>query len=117
MQQITDISILEPEGELDSHQGRLLLDQINTLLQFEWSRVVIDLSDVDHIDIKILPELLRAALFSANQFGGLKLANVGSYTRTLLRLAGIEGHFETYDSVADAVLSFGTPMGGTDTLQ
>lgn len=106
VQQVDDVSILGPAGELDSYEGRLLLEKISNLIRYEWSKIVIDLKEVNHIHFRFLSDLLAVSTVSSLLSGGIKLANLNAYTREILRLAGVDHYFETYDSVAEAVLSF-----------
>lgn len=106
----SDISVFNPAGELDPFDGRELVEKIRSFLQSEWSKIVIDLSQVEHIHYGVLGELWGLAEASAGLSGGIKLANINSHNRQILRLTGMDRRFETYDSVADAVLSFQNPL-------
>jgi anti-anti-sigma factor len=107
---VDDISVFNPSGELSRVDGLDLVAKIKTFIQSDWSKIVIDLSQVDHIHYGVLGELWGLAEVSAIRAGGIKLANVSPYNRQILRLTGMDRRFETYDSVADAVLSFQNPL-------
>jgi anti-anti-sigma factor len=106
LQQVADISIFGPAGELDSHDGGILIRKIEELFRREWSKIVLDLRDVEHIHFRFLGDLVSLAKSSSVLSGGIKLANLSPYTREILRLAGVGDFLETYDSVAEAILSF-----------
>ena len=106
MTQIADVSVLNPQGEIDSQEGKLLLDRIGQLLRNKWKKVVLDFGNVEHVHYRVFSELTRASLVYALQSGAIKIANLNSYTKQILKFAGADPFFETYDSVADAVLSF-----------
>lgn len=110
MEKVEDISILNPAGELDTHEGRILLQQIANLIKFDWRKIVLDLREVDHIHFRFLSELGTAAHASSLQSGGIKLANLNPYTREILKMTGADKYLETYDSVAEAILSFHNPL-------
>ncbi len=108
--QVDDVSIFNPSGELDHVDGRALLEKIRRSLSSDWRKIVIDLSQVEHIHYGILGQLWGLAEATAGSAGGIKLANVNSHNRQILILTGMDRRFETYDSVADAVLSFQNPL-------
>lgn len=107
---MADISILNPAGELDPHEGRMILQQIANLMKFERSKIVLDLGEVDHIHFRFLSELETAVLASSLREGGIKLANLNPYTMEILKVTGADRYLETYDSVAEAILSFHNPL-------
>lgn len=110
--QVDDISIFHPEGELDTVEGGDLVEKIRQFLRCDWSKIVLDLTEVSHIHYRVLGDLLRLAVASSTRDGGIKLANVTPYNRDILRITGVERSFETYDSVAEAILSFQNHLAG-----
>ena len=110
IQTMRDILVVGPEGELDRLEGGLLLQKIGGLIQREWNKIVIDLNHVDHIDYRLFGALSILATASPLSLGGIKLANISPYNRKILRVSGLDGFFETYDTVAEAVLSFHDPL-------
>jgi len=109
---IDDVSVLNPAGEIDPIDGGRLLKRIRGLLSYDLSKIVLDLSEVHHIHYRFLAELTMLAHVTSVMAGGIKLANVTPYNREIMRLTGVERFFETYDSVAEAILSF--PAGILD---
>ena len=107
---IHNISVFDPSGELDYQDGRKILDQIGNLVKCDWNKIVLDLRQVDHIHYRFLSELQAVANFCSHASGGIKLANLSPYTKDILKITGVDRYFETYDSVADAVLSFQSSM-------
>lgn len=114
IQKIDDISVLHPSGEIGSDDASLLLAHIQKLIARDLSKIVLNLGDVDHIHYRFLAELTKWARVSSTMAGGIKLANVTPYNRYILRFTGVERFFETYDSVAEAILSF--PSGGLGSM-
>lgn len=106
MTKVDDVSILNPRGEIDPVDGGRLLERIRGLMERDFSKIVLDFSQVEHVHYRFLAELTALARVSSVMAGGIKLANVTPYNRDILRLTGVERFFETYDSVAEAVLSF-----------
>lgn len=112
--QSSDVSVIRLTGELGQREGGQLLRRIHHLLEREWVKIVLDLGEVEHINYTLLPQLLHVAVFSQLSNGGIKLANVSPYHRRLLELAGVHDGLETYDSIAEAILSFDiSPSAGS----
>ena len=64
--------------------------------------VVLDMSHVPYIDSTRLGELIAAHVTVSRQGGRLVLAGATSHIANLLKVAGLEGIFESFSSVADA---------------
>jgi anti-anti-sigma factor len=105
MRQVEDIFVFNPSGDLDRSGGELL-SRIREGLASERIKIVLDLRDVEHIHFRFLSELLGLAAVSSVLDGGIKLANTTPYHRQIMRFTGVDDCLETYDSVADAIMSF-----------
>lgn len=111
-----NISILGLTGELDPYEGREMMKRIGNLIRYKWTQIVLDLQEVNHIHFRVFSELLAASTacsLSTGDSGGIKLANLSPYLREIMKITGVDDRFETYDSVAEAVLSFqpGSALG------
>lgn len=69
--------------------------------------VVVDLGGVRHMNSSGLGMLIGALTTVRNGGGDLRLAGVGDRVRSLLLITRLAGVFQSYDSVEDAVASFG----------
>jgi anti-sigma B factor antagonist len=69
--------------------------------------VVLDMGDVDFIDSAGLGALAASCASARNQGTSLKLANVTKKIVAVLYITKIINTVEVYESVGDAVLSFG----------
>ena len=105
IQQVQDVSVLGLEGEIDKTAGDDLCRRIEALVRFEWNRIVLDLGQVEHIHYTLAPRLAAMAKNLSSVSGGVKLANLNSQVKAILQFVSGDV-FETYDSVAEAVLSF-----------
>ena len=94
IQPVYDVSVIGPSGELDTHEGRRLLREICSLVRHEWSKIVIDLGEVEHIHYAWLQELSALSEFLDER---IRLANPAQPVRDVLRLAGGERPFWTID--------------------
>lgn len=105
-QKVGDISIFGLSGDLDTFEGKQLMRSLARLIHFEWVKIVLDFERVEHVNYQVLAELVSLAVASHTMSGRIKLANISSYHRNLLRVAGVDEFFETYDSLGEAILSF-----------
>ena len=107
---IANVSVFQPMGELDCADGGILLDKIREALSSDFNRVVLDLGHVHHIHYRLVKEMLELAVIASEAaqelMGGFKLANVHPQAQQILKVAGVQDYFETYESVGEAVLSF-----------
>lgn len=95
------------EGELGLGNVRQFDSLLNQAMQQRTSRVVLDLSDLSHIDYKLVPHLVDRVIEIQCQGGEIKLAGGNGYISNILKAMGFEE--ELYSSVEDAVISF-APM-------
>lgn len=69
--------------------------------------VVLDLSSVPYIDSTRLGELIAAHVTVTRNGGRLVVAGATSHITNLLKVAGLEGIFESFASVSDAHAALG----------
>ncbi|MBI2083643.1 MAG: STAS domain-containing protein [Deltaproteobacteria bacterium] len=105
-QKIADISVFDLSGDLDMFEGHQLMRSLARLIRRQWVKIVLDFGEVEHINYKILTDLASIAVASHTLQGEIKFANVSDYHRNILKVAGVDSYFRTYDSLADAILSF-----------
>lgn len=105
-QNIADISVFDLSGDLDTFEGNQLMRSLARLIRRQWVKIVLDFGEVEHINYRILSDLATMAVASHTLKGEIKFANVNDYHRNILRVAGVDTYFRTYDSLADAILSF-----------
>jgi anti-anti-sigma factor len=84
------------EGELGSRALRALGEQLLRLTQKGVRNVVIDLSDVSHLDYRGLRPLMERAGQLRLLGGDVKLTGLSPYLATILRVAGAHTVFECY---------------------
>jgi anti-sigma B factor antagonist len=81
---------------LHSHVGDALL---------KYGEVVLDLSGVSFIDSSGLGALVRVASKARSKSGDIKLCGLQQQARKALEITNLLSVFETYDSIADAVMA------------
>ncbi len=102
-----DVMILDLAGKLTIGDGdELLRDKINSLLQQNKRRLLLNLAEVPYIDSAGLGEIVRTYTTVKNNGGDLKLLNLTKRIEDLLAITKLATVFESFDSEQDAVNSF-----------
>jgi anti-sigma B factor antagonist len=108
---IGDVTIIDVNGKMTLGEGQeLLRDKVNSLIQQGQKRLVLNLAEVPYIDSAGLGEIVRTYTTVSHQGGALKLLNLTKRIQDLLAITKLLTVFETFDTEADAVGSFG-PKG------
>ena len=108
---IGDVTIIDVNGRMTLGEGQeLLRDKVNSLIQQGQKRLVLNLAEVPYIDSAGLGEIVRTYTTVSHQGGALKLLNLTKRIQDLLAITKLLTVFETFDTEADAVGSFG-PKG------
>jgi anti-sigma B factor antagonist len=89
-------------GELDRDALRAIRDRMVRLLDQGCVWLVLDLSDVSHIDYRGVPWLVSQAEEYRARGGDVKLAGVSRYLQAIFRAAGAHDAFEIYTDAGDA---------------
>ena len=106
---VDGVTILDLKGKMTLGEGdELLKDKINSLIQQDRKKLLLNLEGVPYIDSAGLGEIVRTYTTIGRQGGSLKLLNLTKRITDLLSITKLLTVFETYDSEADAVRSFST---------
>ena len=108
---VGDIAVVTVTGDITLNKGGdvLIKDKVQSLLQQGHNKLVLDLSHVSYVDSAGLGELVQAYATTKNRGGSLKLHGVGKRLRDLLVVTKLLTVFDTYESEAEALASFGAP--------
>jgi anti-sigma B factor antagonist len=108
---IDGITVLDIVGKLTIDEAaEHLKDKINSLIEQNESRIVLNLKGVPYIDSGGLGQLI-ASFGSVKKAGGtMKLLHVNSRNHNLLSITSLVTVFESFDSEADALRSFETAV-------
>lgn len=111
---IGDITVLDIVGKLTIDEAaEHLKDKINSLIGQKETRIVLNLKNVPYIDSGGLGQLI-ASFGSVKRAGGtMKLLHVNSRNHNLLAITSLVTVFESFDSEAEAVKSFGPAAPAT----
>ena len=90
------------EGELGERELFEVGEKLFRLAHLGCRWVVLDFSDVAHVDYRgVRPLMARRALFR-EAGGDIKLSGLSPYLRAIFRAAGAHGAFEVYPKARDA---------------
>ena len=104
---VDGVTILDLKGKMTLGEGdELLKDKINSLIQQDRKRLLLNLEGVPYIDSAGLGEIVRTYTTVSRQGGSLKLLGLTKRITDLLSITKLLTVFETYDNEADAVRSF-----------
>jgi anti-anti-sigma factor len=105
--ELGDVTVLDVRGRLTMNDGHgLLKTQIDTLSERGRARVVLNVTELKYLDSACLGEIINAHISLSRRGGGLKLVGMPDHLRELLKLAGLQGIFETFTDEAAAARSF-----------
>jgi anti-sigma B factor antagonist len=108
---IGGVTVLDIVGKLVmDRSAQHLKDKINSLILQGRTDIVVNLKDVPYIDSSGLGELVASYGSVMKTGGALKLLNVTSRNHDLLSITRLVTVFESFDSEAEAVKSFQTPV-------
>jgi anti-sigma B factor antagonist len=85
-----------------------LKDKIRSLIQEGHRKLIVDLGGVSYVDSAGLGELTQAHVTVKNAGGALKLARATKRLRDLLVITKLSTVFDTYETEAAAIASFGS---------
>ncbi len=108
---IGDVTVIDVNGKLTLGEGQeMLRDKVNSLIQQGQRKLLLNLAEVPYIDSTGLGVVVGAYTTVSRQGGALKLVNLTKRIQDLLAITKLLTVFETYDTEAEAINSFG-PKG------
>jgi anti-anti-sigma factor len=112
---IRGVSVINVNGDIDFREMVRIKDMINSLIDREQIKVILNLKSVDHINYLSVGVLLERLRTLRNMNGDLKLAGMSPFLRDIFKVVGMNDFFEEYGSVDDAVESFDDDWEGDGT--
>lgn len=107
--EVNGVTVLELSGRITlGEESNQLRTKLKDALSSGKSRLVLDLGEVTYIDSAGLGTLVAGFTSAQNQGASLKLASLTKRFREQLNITKLVTVFDVYDSVGDAVKSFGT---------
>ena len=106
--QIKNMTVIVKElpEKFSVQQGRVFFREVESCLNSDRPRVVLDCSKLLELDSAGIHVLLRCLEEAMKRNGDVKLAALPSAAAATLELTGVNRLFEIFDNAADAVSSF-----------
>lgn len=105
--EIQNVTIVSVHGDIIGDQTRRrLVDHVWALLSEDHSRIVLDVSDVRHVDSRGLGELIECFRAARSRGGAVKLLGVNGRLSDLLVITKLASVFECFDTQEAAIASF-----------
>jgi anti-sigma B factor antagonist len=106
--EIGEITIVDIKGPITIGEGNVMLREIMVgLLQKGKKHVLLNMTDVAHVDSAGIGELVCSHTSVRKQGGQLKLANVSKRVQELLQKTMLSAVFDVHQDETSAVKSFG----------
>ena len=100
------VIVMQLPEQLNHAEVRTFLDDLQPLLESDRPRLVLDCSQVRHIDSAGIEMLLHCMDEAMKRDGDVKLAAVSPASAVILELMRVDRLFEVFDTTEEAVRSF-----------
>ena len=101
------MTVLDLKGRIRiTGSPRGLHKSIRSLVEKGKTRILLNLSQVTHIDPSGLDELVASCVTAANQGGEIKLLHLTAPMREVMTTANLSALFDIYNDEYDAIASF-----------
>jgi anti-sigma B factor antagonist len=108
------VIVMQLPEELKRQEVGPFLEELQPLLESDRPRVVLDCSEVRHMDSAGVEMLLHCMQEAMKRDGDLKLAAISPESAVILELMRVDRLFEIFDTPEEAVQSFqGFPVAPT----
>jgi anti-sigma B factor antagonist len=107
---VGSVTVLDCDGKLVLGDGDgLLKDKIHSLVFQGRKSILLNLGGVSYVDSSGLGALVASSLTAKNNGGQIKLVHLTKRLHDLLVISKLVNVFESFDSEAEALRSFGAP--------
>jgi len=104
---IGNVTVLDLKGRIrNTGTRRGLHKSIRSLVEEGKTRILLNLAQVTHMDLRGLDELVASCVTAGNQGGEIKLLHLTEQMREALTRANLSELFDIYNNEYDAVASF-----------
>jgi anti-sigma B factor antagonist len=100
------VVVMELPETFNHAEGRKFMDELRPLLEEHRPRIVLDCSQVRHMDSAGIEILLDCMSETMKRDGDLKLARVSPASAAIMELMRVDRLFEVFDSAEEATKSF-----------
>lgn len=105
------VAVLALCGWMDRVALARLHAALDRLAERGASRLLLDCSQLRHIDYRLVPELVDALARFETRSGGFVVCGLSRYLRDLFRMAGCEPRLRCWPSVSELLEAAGAPGG------
>jgi anti-anti-sigma factor len=105
-QDYNDVTVVELQGDLDADFTELLQNTITDIIATHRAGIVLDMSAVGFVDSQGLELLLWLRDYCNQNKTQLRLAGLDENCSKILEVTRLEGQFDSYAELAEAVKSF-----------
>lgn len=95
------IAVLQLRGWMDRVATQRLSAALDDLAQRGASQLLLDCSQLRHVDYRVLPDLVGALSRFESRAGGFVVCGLSHYLRDLFRLAGCESRLRCWPSASE----------------
>ena len=104
---IGDVTVLDLKGRIRiTGRARGLHKSIRSLLEEVKTRILLNLSQVTHMDLSRLYELVASCVTAGNQGVEIKLLHLTEQMREIITTANLSALFDIYNNDYDAIAGF-----------
>lgn len=100
------VIVMEAPENLNHSEAQAFLAELQPLLESDRPRVVLDCSQLQHMDSAGIEMLLNCMGEAMKRDGDIKLANLSPTSAAILELMRVDRLFEIFDSAEEATRSF-----------
>jgi anti-sigma B factor antagonist len=106
--EVGGVNVIDLDGRIVlGEESNAFREKVKSLLAAGKKNIVLNLSNVSYIDSAGLGTLVATFHSARSQGATLKLSNLGSKFKEVLQVTKLMTVFDTYDSEAAAIQSFG----------
>lgn len=102
------VIVMELPEKLNHSEAQTFLAELQPMLQSDRPRIVLDCSQVQHMDSAGIEMLLNCMGEAMKRDGDVKLSNLSPASAAILELMRVDRLFEIYDTAEEATRSFQT---------
>lgn len=106
LEQVNDIAVITPHGDLERWQEIPLIRILSSLIDVNKNKIVLNLSKVEHIHYELIQRLSEVAVLFKGLNGDLRFAEANTYVKRIFQAVAIDQCARIFDSVGEALLSF-----------
>ncbi len=104
---VEDVTVLDLKGRIRvTGRPRGLHNSIRSLVENGQTRILLNLSQITHMDSSGLDELVASWVTAGNQGGEIKLLHLTEQMREVITTANLSALFNIYNDEYDAIASF-----------